>query len=86
VLFAVLGRLGLDILLRDINPVSHAALCDALEKKQLVLGAPVRAEERELQIVEDDKSTNCLWCRIASRVANGHPCAMAFQANNQGFA
>ena len=44
----------MEVLLRDVKPVAHAALCDALKEEKLILGRPVRAKHVELQIVKND--------------------------------
>jgi hypothetical protein len=53
VLLALLRRVSLHVLVRDLLPVAQAALHDALQELQLVLGGPVFHQERESQVVID---------------------------------
>jgi hypothetical protein len=59
--FAIHSTLALYILLRDIDPVAHAALHDSLEKEQLLFSRPVLLKQFEFQIVKHDVFSNRRW-------------------------
>jgi hypothetical protein len=87
----LLSIFALDILLRNVNPVAHAALHDALDQEELLFRAPVSVEELEVQIVQDDILANCLSCGGDPSLSStdsrySYTCTMALEANDQRLA
>lgn len=85
VLFAFIWRLCLHILLGNIYPVAHAALCNALKQQQLFFGSPVSRKDAELQVVKNNVPADSLRLQVVAAVADGHSSTMALKADHQRF-
>lgn len=83
VLFTCVWLLGFHVLFWDVDPVTHSALCDALEQQKLLLGRPILCKQTELQIVEYYVLSDRLWLLVGVRIADGHACSVALKTDYQ---
>jgi len=51
---ALVPRFGLDKLLRDICPISHPALHNALHQPECLICAPFAVDQRKCQVIKDE--------------------------------